>query len=128
MPTKGVGMSWSEVAKTQGVSWVLLVLIISMLGAGANRMFNEIPHHLDQIEKGYQRNAAQLEKTADKFVGSVLGVMKEYKADQRLNQQQLIELIRESELPGERVSNALERASEKSKAEADLRNLNGHEG
>jgi hypothetical protein len=121
----GTTSSWAEVAKTQGVAWMLLIILIGMNSAALKQIFDDVPKFLITINEGYEKNSRQLKEAAKEFSGASLQILTEYKKDREIDQQTMIELIRVGDLNSGEVAEAFERAQEKTQSQGGTRPSSG---
>lgn len=119
MTSEGNGISWGEILKTQGISTVLLLMILISGGYAAKRVYESVPMVLETIAEGYEKNSIQLEKAAAVFQSAAMEnrkfiatIVEDFKEERLRDQQLMIELIRRGDIDSETVAEAMEAAHE----------------
>lgn len=125
MTLSSIAKTWDEAARQHGLVPILLASLIAINAAFAYMAFREIPRHLQMIEEGYEKNASQLDKAADRFANAAMSILSEYKKDRLADQHLMVELIRRGNVNSETVAEAMEAAAEKSRPEAKPPNGSG---
>lgn len=110
--------SWSEIARQQGIAWVLLVMILLGIGAAARTIYNSMPQVIETLNNGYAKNAQELARSAEVFERTAAENRKMMRAlydawevERERDQRMMIELIRRADIESEVILQSIEAAN-----------------
>lgn len=107
--------TWADIARTQGIAWVLLLMIVSGIGIGIREIYLGMPQIIQTLESGYKRNLEEMKNLAQLHVeataanrAAIEQLTIEIRIEHVRERQLLIELFKSDDVSQESIKRAIE--------------------